>query len=60
VDEVLWFAAPILLGGDGRPALAALGIAKLDDAPALTLSRVRRIGPDLLIEAHPRARGARS
>lgn len=60
VDELLWFAAPKLLGGDGRPALASLGVAKLDDAPTLTLSRVRRIGTDLLIEAHPRSRGARS
>ena len=59
VDEVLWFAAPKLLGGDGRPALAALGVAKLADAPTLEISQVRRIGADLLIEAHPRAGGAR-
>jgi diaminohydroxyphosphoribosylaminopyrimidine deaminase/5-amino-6-(5-phosphoribosylamino)uracil reductase len=60
VDELLWFTAPKLLGGDAYPALAALAVARLDDAPAFAISRARRIGVDLLIEAHPRARGARS
>jgi diaminohydroxyphosphoribosylaminopyrimidine deaminase/5-amino-6-(5-phosphoribosylamino)uracil reductase len=60
VDELLRFTAPKLLGGDAHPALAALAVARLDDAPAFAISRVRRIGVDLLIEAHPRARGARS
>ncbi len=60
VDELLWFAAPKLIGGDGLPALAALGIARLADVPMLEISQLRRIGADLLIEAHPRTRGARS
>jgi diaminohydroxyphosphoribosylaminopyrimidine deaminase/5-amino-6-(5-phosphoribosylamino)uracil reductase len=54
VDELLWFAAPRLIGGDGRAALGALGVAKLADAPSLEVVRVRRVGADLLIEARPR------
>lgn len=47
VDEVHWFAAPRLLGGDGRPALGALGIAALARAPRLDDVRVRRVGCDV-------------
>lgn len=59
VDEVLWIAAPRMLGGDGRPAIASFGVATLAETPWLEISRVRRLGDDLLIEAHPRAGGAR-
>jgi diaminohydroxyphosphoribosylaminopyrimidine deaminase/5-amino-6-(5-phosphoribosylamino)uracil reductase len=51
VDELLWYVAPVLIGGDGRPALAPLGVRRLADAPALAVRRVRRLGGDLLIEA---------
>lgn len=60
VDELLWFAAPKLLGGDARAAVAALGVAKLAAAPSFDITRVRRFGPDLLLEAHPRDGGARA
>ncbi len=60
VDELLWFAAPKLLGSDARPAIGALGVAQLAAAPAFAISRVRRFGPDLLVEAHRRERGARA
>jgi diaminohydroxyphosphoribosylaminopyrimidine deaminase/5-amino-6-(5-phosphoribosylamino)uracil reductase len=51
VDELLWFAAPRLLGADGLPALAALGVGRLANAPALAIERVRRVGADWLFEA---------
>jgi diaminohydroxyphosphoribosylaminopyrimidine deaminase/5-amino-6-(5-phosphoribosylamino)uracil reductase len=54
VDELLWFASPLLLGADARPALGTLGVRRLAAAPALTIDRVRRVGMDLLIEARPR------
>jgi len=60
VDELLWFAAPKLLGADARPAIGALGLARVAAAPAFAIARVRRFGPDLLVEAHPDGGGARS
>jgi len=48
VDELHWFVAPILLGGDGVPALGPLAIARLADAPRLAEARWRRLaGGDL-------------
>lgn len=47
VDEVHWFLAPRLIGGDGRPALGALGLERLSDALSLDAVDVRRCGPDL-------------
>jgi diaminohydroxyphosphoribosylaminopyrimidine deaminase/5-amino-6-(5-phosphoribosylamino)uracil reductase len=51
VDELHWFVAPSLLGGDARPALGPLRIDALRDAPGLQDLRVRRIGPDLYLHA---------
>lgn len=39
VDRLEWFRAPILLGAEGRPCVAALALAKLADAP-----KFRRLG----------------
>jgi diaminohydroxyphosphoribosylaminopyrimidine deaminase/5-amino-6-(5-phosphoribosylamino)uracil reductase len=50
VDELHWFAAPLLLGDDGRPALGPLGVRRLDLAPGLVAARV---------ETFPRADGGR-
>jgi diaminohydroxyphosphoribosylaminopyrimidine deaminase/5-amino-6-(5-phosphoribosylamino)uracil reductase len=47
VDELHWFTAPLLLGGDGQPALAGLGISALARAPRLTDVRVRPVGDDV-------------
>jgi diaminohydroxyphosphoribosylaminopyrimidine deaminase/5-amino-6-(5-phosphoribosylamino)uracil reductase len=51
VDELHWFAAPSLLGGDARPALAALGIESLAQRIPLEVAEVRRLGPDLYVRA---------
>jgi diaminohydroxyphosphoribosylaminopyrimidine deaminase/5-amino-6-(5-phosphoribosylamino)uracil reductase len=51
VDELHWFLAPSLLGGDARPALAALGVTALANRPAFVLREVRRVGPDLYVRA---------
>ena len=61
VDELLWIAAPLLLGADGRPAVGPLGIQELATAPRLAVRRVRKLGPDLLWEARvePVRTGAR-
>jgi diaminohydroxyphosphoribosylaminopyrimidine deaminase/5-amino-6-(5-phosphoribosylamino)uracil reductase len=47
VDEVHWFVAPRLLGGDARPALGALGLRTLARAPELSEARMRKIGRDV-------------
>jgi len=47
VDEVHWFAAPRLIGGDGVPALGPLAAASLARAPILRDVQVRRLGEDL-------------
>lgn len=48
VDELVWFSAGIAIGAEGLPAIGALGLARLSDAPRLSLSEVRQIGPDVL------------
>lgn len=47
VDRLEWFRAPILLGGEGRPCVAALALAKLSDAPKFSRLAVEPCGDDL-------------
>jgi diaminohydroxyphosphoribosylaminopyrimidine deaminase/5-amino-6-(5-phosphoribosylamino)uracil reductase len=51
VDELHWFLAPSLLGGDARPALGALGVRALGERVGFALREVRRFGPDLYVRA---------
>ena len=57
VDELHWFVAPTLLGGDARPALGPLGVRRLAQAPRLESSRWRRLGPDWLLEGRVQGAG---
>jgi diaminohydroxyphosphoribosylaminopyrimidine deaminase / 5-amino-6-(5-phosphoribosylamino)uracil reductase len=47
VDAIEWFRAPILIGGEGRPAVGALAIATLAEAPHFRRTEVREVGDDL-------------
>lgn len=47
VDRIEWFRAPVLLGGDGRPCVAALALAKLADAPKFRRLSAEPVGDDL-------------
>jgi len=47
VDRIEWFRAPMVIGGEGRPAVGALGIAGLSDAPHFRRTEVREVGDDL-------------
>lgn len=47
VDAIEWFRAPILLGGEGRPCVASLALAKLADAPKFRRLGVEPVGNDL-------------
>ncbi|MEM8616148.1 MAG: RibD family protein [Pseudomonadota bacterium] len=48
VDTLQWFRAPILIGGDGRAAIADLGITAMDAAPRWHTAATERIGDDVL------------
>ncbi|WGM31053.1 RibD family protein [Brevundimonas sp. NIBR11] len=47
VDAIEWFRAPILLGGDGRPGVAALALARLAHAPKYRRLAAEPLGDDL-------------
>ncbi len=47
VDAVEWFRAPILLGAEGRPGVAALSFGKLSEAPRLRRLALEPLGDDL-------------
>lgn len=47
VDRLEWFRAPIVLGGEGRPGVAALALSSLADAPRFNRVALRDVGPDI-------------
>ncbi|MBJ7412857.1 MAG: RibD family protein [Phenylobacterium sp.] len=47
VDTIEWFRAPILIGGEGRPAVGALAVAALAEAPHFRRVEVTALGDDL-------------
>ncbi len=48
VDRIAWFRAPRLMGGDGIPAAAAIGVDLLFDTPTFMRTGVLEAGTDLL------------
>ncbi len=46
VSELHWFRAPVLIGGDGLDAVAALGLTALDQARRLTPVSMVDLGTD--------------
>lgn len=48
VDLIHWFRAPAVIGGDGRPAVAALALSNLATAPRFSRIDLRQCGVDLL------------
>jgi len=51
VDRILWFIAPILIGGKQAPTgFEGRGALKLSDAISLKRSTAQKVGDDLLIE----------
>lgn len=47
VDRLEWFRAPIVIGGEGRPAIGALAVAELAKARHFRRVEVRVMGEDL-------------
>jgi diaminohydroxyphosphoribosylaminopyrimidine deaminase / 5-amino-6-(5-phosphoribosylamino)uracil reductase len=54
-DEIVLYAAPLLLGDDARGLLALPGLRGLAQAPRLQLAEVMQIGPDLRLRLRPAA-----
>jgi diaminohydroxyphosphoribosylaminopyrimidine deaminase/5-amino-6-(5-phosphoribosylamino)uracil reductase len=50
VDRLAWFTAPGILGGDGWPAVQAMGVSQLADMARFQRVAQRPVGPDLLAE----------
>ncbi|WP_422366483.1 bifunctional diaminohydroxyphosphoribosylaminopyrimidine deaminase/5-amino-6-(5-phosphoribosylamino)uracil reductase RibD [Pelagibius sp.] len=48
VDRLAWYRAPMVIGGDGIPALAGFGVDRLDEAPQFRQSSRLRLGRDTL------------
>ncbi|AWD23592.1 bifunctional diaminohydroxyphosphoribosylaminopyrimidine deaminase/5-amino-6-(5-phosphoribosylamino)uracil reductase RibD [Fuscovulum blasticum] len=48
VDDLALYQAGCLIGADGTPALAPLGLSHLAKAPRFRLRETRRLGPDTL------------
>ena len=49
MDELLVYVAPKLLGHDARGLFVLPGLEKLADAPQLTFSEIRPVGPDVCL-----------
>jgi len=48
VDRLVWMRAPLAIGGDGLPAIAALQLAALTTAPRFTLVSSELAGGDVI------------
>ena len=55
VDRLAWIHAPVLIGGDGMPALAPLGLDRLAGAPDFERLSVEPVGGDVLTTFRARA-----
>jgi len=56
VDRLVLFVAPLLLAGDGVPAVAPLGLRRVADALRIDGLAVGRAGRDLVLEGRVRPR----
>lgn len=55
VDRIEWFRAPLVLGGDGLPVFAELGLESLDNAPMFRRTGLTARGADIQ-ESYERVR----
>jgi diaminohydroxyphosphoribosylaminopyrimidine deaminase/5-amino-6-(5-phosphoribosylamino)uracil reductase len=52
VDRIVWCVSPLVIGGRNAPtAVDGVGVRRLREAVRLDDMRVRRVGPDLCVEA---------
>jgi len=48
IDEIVWFRAARIIGGDGVPAVAGFGVERLDAAVDARLVDMRYVGEDVM------------
>jgi len=48
VDEIVWFRSASLIGGDGTPAIAPIGVGNLDMAQRYECISARQVGADMM------------
>jgi diaminohydroxyphosphoribosylaminopyrimidine deaminase/5-amino-6-(5-phosphoribosylamino)uracil reductase len=48
VDRLVWVHAPMLIGGDGIPAIAEFGLEMLSKAPSFERLSTETVGDDVL------------
>jgi diaminohydroxyphosphoribosylaminopyrimidine deaminase / 5-amino-6-(5-phosphoribosylamino)uracil reductase len=56
-DRLVWYLAPLAIGGPDAPGLLGRGAASLAEARRLRLASVDRLGDDLRVVAYPRPAG---
>jgi diaminohydroxyphosphoribosylaminopyrimidine deaminase / 5-amino-6-(5-phosphoribosylamino)uracil reductase len=56
VDQIIWFRAPIIIGGDGLSVFGGLGVNALSEALAFDLVDISRVGQDSVETYNPRAK----
>jgi len=55
VDKMIFCYAPKIIGGRTAPTLAGgLGVERMDQGLAVEIVKIRRLGPDIVLEAVPR------
>jgi diaminohydroxyphosphoribosylaminopyrimidine deaminase/5-amino-6-(5-phosphoribosylamino)uracil reductase len=52
VDKILFFYAPMVLGGDGRVMIDTLGVKRVRQAIIVKRMQVRQSGTDILVSAY--------
>jgi diaminohydroxyphosphoribosylaminopyrimidine deaminase/5-amino-6-(5-phosphoribosylamino)uracil reductase len=52
VDKIMFFYGPIILGGDGRVMIDALGVKRVGQALRVQRTRVRKSGTDTLVSGY--------
>lgn len=50
VDDLVGFSAGLVIGAEGQPAIGAMGLAELSEAPRFQLRSTRPVGADILHE----------
>jgi diaminohydroxyphosphoribosylaminopyrimidine deaminase/5-amino-6-(5-phosphoribosylamino)uracil reductase len=48
VDELIGFTAGLAIGAEGQPAIGAMGLGRLDEAPRYQLVESRAVGGDVM------------